>query len=146
MATRSTIAIRNEDGTVTGIYCHWDGYLSNNGQILRDHYTDEAKIRALLAEGHVSSLGVEIGEKHPFDTYNLTEEQKDPQWGLWTKFYGRDRGEEEQDAELFGSWETMLSRNGQEFNYIYEPKDQCWYVQYYGRFGKLVDEMVQETA
>lgn len=146
MATRSTIAIRNANGTVTGIYGHWDGYLSHNGQILQDHYTTEAKIRELLSNGHVSSLGPEIGEKHPFDTYNLTEEQKDPRWDNWCKFYGRDRNESEQDAELFGSWEVMLSKNGQEYNYIWEPVDQCWYVEYYGRFGKLSEELQSEAA
>jgi len=30
MATRSNIGIVNEDGSVTGIYCHWDGYPENN--------------------------------------------------------------------------------------------------------------------
>jgi hypothetical protein len=27
MATRSRIAIENQDGTVTSIYCHFDGYI-----------------------------------------------------------------------------------------------------------------------
>ncbi len=26
MATRSNIGIVNDNGSVTGIYCHWDGY------------------------------------------------------------------------------------------------------------------------
>lgn len=146
MGTRSSIAIRNADGTVTGTYCHWDGYLSHNGRILRDHYTDEAKIRALLSNGHVSSLRPEIGEKHPFDTYNLTEEQKDPRWDDWCKFYRRDRNETGCESKLFGSWEALLNEQGQEYNYIYEPADGCWHVEYYGRFGKLADEMAQEEA
>lgn len=25
MATRSNIGIVNQDGSITGIYCHWDG-------------------------------------------------------------------------------------------------------------------------
>ena len=146
MATRSTIAIRNDNGTVTGIYCHWDGYLSHNGQILQDHYADEDKVRALIALGHVSSLGPEIGERHPFDTYNLTEEQKDPRWQNWTTFYGRDRGEPEQDAELFGSWNDLLNNQGQEYNYIFEPKDGCWYVEFYGNRGRLAEELASEKA
>lgn len=33
MATRSRIGIENQDGTVTSVYCHWDGYPENNGRI-----------------------------------------------------------------------------------------------------------------
>ena len=39
MGTRSNIGIINEDGSVTAIYCHWDGFLSYNGKILLNHYT-----------------------------------------------------------------------------------------------------------
>ena len=30
MSTRSSIAIKNEDGSIDAIYCHNDGYLTNN--------------------------------------------------------------------------------------------------------------------
>jgi hypothetical protein len=40
MGTRSTIALEFADGTVEQVYCHWDGYLSNNGKILQAHYMD----------------------------------------------------------------------------------------------------------
>jgi hypothetical protein len=43
MGTRSTIAIQNADNTVTGIYCHWDGYVEHNGKILNENYTTESK-------------------------------------------------------------------------------------------------------
>ncbi len=56
MATRSTIALEYADGTVGQIYCHWDGYLSNNGQILLNHYRDPYKVRELLDNGDMSSL------------------------------------------------------------------------------------------
>lgn len=146
MATRSTIAIRNDNGTVTGIYCHWDGYFSHNGAILRDHYMDEAKIRELISHGHVSSLAPEIGEVHPFDTYNIKKEDRDPRWKDWCTFYMRDRGETEQNAKTYGSWNDLLNDNGQEYNYLFEPKDGKWYVEYYGNRGELVEEMSHETA
>jgi len=57
MATRSTIAIRNADNTVTAIYCHWDGYLSYNGKILFENYNTEEKVRELIALGDLSVLG-----------------------------------------------------------------------------------------
>jgi hypothetical protein len=56
MGTRSTIALEYADGTVHQVYCHWDGYLSNNGEILRDHYMDPFKVRDLVALGGFSSL------------------------------------------------------------------------------------------
>jgi hypothetical protein len=56
MATRSNIAILNEDGTVTRAYAHWDGYPSNNGRLLISHYNDPAKVRALICAGDVMAL------------------------------------------------------------------------------------------
>ena len=67
MATRSTIAIEHEDGTVEQVYCHFDGYLSHNGKILQEHYTDRSKVEQLVALGDMSILGNEIGEKQDFD-------------------------------------------------------------------------------
>ena len=56
MGTRSTIALEFADGTVEQVYCHWDGYLENNGQILARHYMDPFKVKELLALGGFSSL------------------------------------------------------------------------------------------
>ena len=76
MATRSRIGILNDDGTVDSIYCHWDGYLSHNGKILFEHYTDPAVVQELIALGDISSLGIDIGEKHPFDFNSNDEDRK----------------------------------------------------------------------
>ena len=56
MGTRSTIALEFADGTVEQVYCHWAGYLSNNGQILAQHYMDPFKVKELVALGGFSSL------------------------------------------------------------------------------------------
>ena len=56
MGTRSTIAIEFADGTVSQVYCHWDGYLAHNGKILAEQYTDPFKVRALVDLGGFSSL------------------------------------------------------------------------------------------
>ena len=66
MATRSTIALEFADGTVQQVYCHWDGYLDNNGKILFENYTDAFKLRELIDLGDLSSLGSEVGVKRPF--------------------------------------------------------------------------------
>jgi len=55
MATRSIIA-KLDENDVQAIYCHNDGYLSNNGKILDQHYQDEDKVNELLLLGDCSSL------------------------------------------------------------------------------------------
>jgi hypothetical protein len=56
MATRSRIAIENQDETVNSIYCHFDGYLSGVGETLFNHY-DKEKLEKLIGLGDISSLG-----------------------------------------------------------------------------------------
>lgn len=62
MATRSTIALEFADGTVEQVYCHWDGYLENNGQILAQHYMDPFKVKELVALGGFSTLQETVEE------------------------------------------------------------------------------------
>lgn len=57
MSTRCRIGIKNENGTITSIYCHHDGYIEGVGEMLIDNYKDEAKIRELMKLGDISSLG-----------------------------------------------------------------------------------------
>jgi len=64
VSTRSTIWIENEDG-LEGIYCHFDGYLSNNGVLLYNHYKDEEKLRELISKGEMRVLN-ETVEKSGF--------------------------------------------------------------------------------
>jgi len=120
MGTRSTIAIQNEDGTVTGIYCHWDGYLSNNGRILEENYTTEESVRELIALGDLSSLGETVGTKHDFDAAPDGE----------CNAYGRDRGEKDVDAQTCASWAALLEDFGQEYDYLFVP-GEGWRVRYF---------------
>jgi hypothetical protein len=130
MGTRSTIAIQNVDGTVTGIYCHWDGYLSHNGRILQENYTTEEAVRELIALGDLSSLGETVGTKHDFD--------RAPD-GVCNA-YGRDRGEQNVDAETRNRWSDF----DQEFNYLFTP-GEGWTVRYYGFEGKLTEALAAEA-
>ena len=95
MGTRSTIALEFADGTVEQVYCHWDGYLEHNGQILLKHYSDPFKLRDLIDLGDMSSLGERIGTQHAFD--------KAPE-GECT-FYLRDRKEQGCKAKKFKDYE-----------------------------------------
>ena len=56
MSTRSRIAIENQNGSVTSIYCHFDGYISGVGKLLKEYYTTQAKVEALIELGDISAL------------------------------------------------------------------------------------------
>jgi hypothetical protein len=122
MSTRSAIIIENEDGTAEGIYCHSDGYPGWNGKILLEHYQDEAKVRALIALGDISSLAAEIGEKHGFD---YTERPKGQ-----TTAYHRDRGEawhsvQPKQGALAEVAARIIGMNA-EYVYVYSVAERAW--------------------
>ena len=129
MGTRSRIAVMH--GTVCkSVYCHWDGYLEHNGQILQKHY-DSAKANQLVALGDISSLRSEIGEKHAFSKLEvpMDGEAYDKLYGDMTTFYGRDRGEagcEWQVAHTFEEFLEQADGCGAEFYYV--MRDGVWYV------------------
>ena len=101
MATRSFIGILNSNGSVTGVYCHWDGYPDGVGKVLKEHYTDRSKVIELLELGGLSSLGPRIapepGEAHSFNK---------PAPGV-TVAYGRDRGEKNRVSHTFQNLEAL---------------------------------------
>jgi hypothetical protein len=98
MATRSRIAIEDQTGKVRSIYCHWDGYPSNNGRILLEHFQTQEKVESLIELGSISSLNknVEIpeGVTHSFDN---------PAKGIVVAYH-RDRDEDfvKSDIEEYG--------------------------------------------
>ena len=144
MATRSTIALEYADGTVHQVYCHWDGYLDNNGKILFNDYQDPFKVRALMDLGDLSSLGSSLGEQHEFDCPHKYGTPEADAWyeekrGICT-FYGRDRGETGTQARKFKDY-ADYRKNAQfeEYNYILR-RDGNWYVEFYGEFDGLLSE------
>ena len=109
MATRSTIAIELPNGKIKSVYCHWDGYLSYNGKILQEHYTDAKKVEKLISKGAISSLAPEIGRKHAFG---------DTDKGMCT-FYARDRGEALQVNTFKDFDDYVRNLDGQEYDYLF---------------------------
>ena len=115
MATRSVIAvleakgIGGADDTIKAIYCHNDGYLSNNGKILDQHYRDEDNINQLLAEGDCSSLKDTISD---------------------TIFYARDRGEDNKEAVILKDETELLEHAFQQCDaeVVYMFAYGTWYV------------------
>ena len=108
MATRSVIA-KLDDRGIQAIYCHNDGYLSNNGKILDQHYADEVKVDNLIAQGDVSSLRDTIAD---------------------TTFYARDRGEENKEAVTLKNENALLKLAFDECDaeVVYMFAFGSWYV------------------
>ncbi len=142
MATRSTIALEFADGTVQQVYCHWDGYLENNGAILQGYYMDPFKLRDLIDLGDLSSLGASIGEAHEFDCPHA---YGTPEYKAWSEakqqvctFYGRDRGETGTGANKYKNTDEYFDCSQQEeYDYILR-RDGAWYVRYYETNGVWV--------
>ena len=107
------IGIENPDGTVLGIYCHWDGYPEGVGAALIQHYANEEKIRSLLAEGDMSSIGADVGEKHDFSAGR----------DGWCNFYARDRGEDDTEAKTYPDPKEFAH---EEFAYLWRAG--AWWV------------------
>ena len=142
MGTRSTIALEFADGTVEQVYCHWDGYLAYNGEILAEHYSDPFKLQKLIDLGDLSSLKPEIGEKHAFSEFELRAEEVAGYKILtenWTTFYGRDRGETNINARKYKNADEYFDCSQQEeYDYILRNVEgtATWFVRCYTTDGK----------
>lgn len=93
MSTRSYICIENPDHTLTGIYCHWDGYIEHNDVLLQEFYTDRKRVEDLIALGDLSFLNERIAPEK--DEQHSWENPAD----YVTVAYCRDRGEEWEDVK-----------------------------------------------
>jgi hypothetical protein len=129
MGTHSRIGVMHGD-KVKSVYCHWDGYLEHNGQVLEQYY-DSAKANNLVALGDMSTLRPQIGEKHAFSQFDLPPEEVEAYKELtrdWCTFYGRDRGEVSvwKVANTFEEFLDQAEGCGAEYYYI--MKDGVWYV------------------
>ena len=143
MGTRSTIALEYADGTVGQVYCHWDGYLENNGMILYKHYSDPFKLRQLLDLGDLSSLGERIGTQHAFDQAPEGE----------CTFYKRDRKENGVSQKMFKDYDDyLLNHQFEEYDYLLRNDTgvAVWFVSdHEGNYVVLADalaEHLRETA
>ena len=140
MATRSRIGILNEDGTITSVYCHWDGYPAHNGRILKNHYSTETLIRELLSFGDLSSLDIRIsptGETHTF---------KDPEEGCCV-YYQRDRGESDCGPDTVNSLDEFFSSaDGCDYVYLFEANEWLCAKTYGDKGFKPVGEIYESWS
>lgn len=129
MATRSAIGVMHGNNYKM-VYCHWDGYLEYNGEMLLKHY-DSAKANHLVALGNISSLKPEIGEKHPFSQFetNMSDTEYEEKYGNMTTFYGRDRDETDQEFKTFDNFvDAVKYYRGSGAEFIYIMRDGEWFV------------------
>jgi hypothetical protein len=117
MATRSTIAIEYADGSVSQIYCHWDGYLDNNGELLNKYYMDPFVVRDLIDLGDFSSLR---------ETVEETAE------GAYTQ-----RGEDKEVRRYMNTDEYFDCCQQEEYDYILRQVEgtPVWFVRCYATDG-----------
>ena len=130
MGTRSIIAVMHGD-VAKAVYCHWDGYLSYVGKILQEHYADSGKVNHLISLGDISSLGPEIGTKHPFDNIDakVTYQEFKQQYGHMTTFYGRDHGETNVGFQVLPTWAELLEyADSCSAEFVYVQNQGVWYV------------------
>ena len=131
MATRSSISIKTPEGKYRSVYCHWDGYPSHNGRILKEHYTNVDKINRLIDLGDLSSLNERVDPvgEHSYD-------DKEP--GVVVA-YGRDRGETDVGFTLLEDLKSVKKRYDDcDYHYVY---DGSWKII---RGNELVDFDVNE--
>lgn len=139
MSTTSTIGYY--DGkTVKFIYCHWDGYLSHNGKILLEHYTDVEKIKELVSLGAISTLRSRV--KPNYDEFHSF----DASLGDVVVAYGRDRGEKivimsEPSSDL---QKALKNAKNQQYAYVFDIETDAWYYRNSSSCGLLTIENIKE--
>jgi hypothetical protein len=134
--------MKQDDGNYQGVYCHWDGYLSNNGRILLANYQDKGDVESLIAGGDMSSLGerVEpIGDNHSYENRESGT----------TVYYHRDREENWENVKpsVDAKVSEVIRDRGAEYAYLYE--DGRWmYTSLYGAesWEPLTEEAIMEDA
>jgi hypothetical protein len=108
MSTRSEIAIENKDKSISSIYCHSDGYLEYNGQILNNHYNSYELALSIIKQNDCSFLGETIED---------------------SRFYNTWRNEDTKAKEFDSEYHFMQEFGHNIFaEYIYLFKDDKWYV------------------
>lgn len=121
MSTRSSISINNNDGTITSVYCHNNGYLRHNGQILIKYYNTKDKVKELISLGDMSCL-----ENKIYPDLKKVHSFNDRQENVCF-YYHRDRKEEwEDNIPIVFKLEEFSKHNEQLYNYLFDNGKWYW--------------------
>lgn len=138
MSTRSRIAVKVSDNEFKSIYCHWDGYPSNNGEKLIRYYRDDIeKILGLMELGDLSVLDARIDkpENHNFD--NRVED--------YCLAYHRDRNDEKIECSIHKTINGVIEQANNtdaEWIYLYDCQNKKWFYQSMGTAYKYKSKTV----
>jgi hypothetical protein len=133
MGTRSNIGIRNDDNSITAIYCHWDGYPEHVGKILLNHYNSVGIVNELMDLGDLSILAENLYSDNNSHTFN------NPQPNVCVA-YGRDRGEKGVECKVFNDsfeFERFASDTGAEYQYLFDNGKWTYRKVYKGTWKEL---------
>jgi|TARA_B100000902_G_C27050231_1_gene783766 hypothetical protein len=143
MGTRSRIGLAVGPDQIISVYCHYDGYIQNNGRILRDKYTTKEQVQELIDGGGMSCLETkQTWDSKPLkrrviradgETELIYMEHPDGSWIMDIEkeipgpMYYTERGEEIEVC--MSTFDEFLSDDcGEEWCYLFTPDHgwQCW--------------------
>jgi hypothetical protein len=121
MSTRARIALALANGKYKSIYVHQDGYPQGVGQVLAQHYSTTARVKALLALGDVSRLAPKLappaGQPHSY---------REPLDGV-SVAYRRDRGDKDNGVVTSVNFTALAALSRQcNAEYVYVFSDDRW--------------------
>lgn len=122
MSTRSTIGIIDSKGKEKRIYCHNDGYLNHNGELLLKYWNSADKVNELMEFGSISSL-----EKYPHVTVlgQPPKDKRQHRYLMSVRWEKNDINPMNVGGNLAGK---------EEYNYTW--KNGRWYVEFWDEDGK----------
>jgi hypothetical protein len=137
MGTRSNIQVEFTPGKSLAVYAHWDGYPSHMGRMLLNHYNTKAKALELISHGDLSCVYASC-KKPKGHTHD------NPVKG-YCIYYGRDRGETEDNIQphVIDTFKISHIKQGQEFQYQFTKGK--WFVDHNtGNWEMLTERYILE--
>lgn len=113
MSTRSNLGIEHEDGTISSIYCHFDGYPEHHVPIMISSYNTFEKVFQLVSLGDMSSLEPTLDE---------------------CCYYSRDRNEDLRIVK-YSSFKEFDEAVDNDYAYLF--RTDGWYMRKYGEEWKI---------
>jgi len=115
MSTRCFIAITKDEATYQSIYCHYDGYDTDNGvgPTLRQHHNSEAQAESLIALGDISYVKDEIACAYHRDRGDAWDQTKPKTTYSQSELFTLAKACDAQYLYLFnqGGWHSFILKN-----------------------------------
>ena len=120
MSTRSAIGIK-ENGVITAIYSHSDGYPEYVGRLLKEYYNSVDAVQELISKGDMSILKEKINPD--IDRIHNFENRQE---GVCV-FYHRDRGESWADTKpmQFNTEQEFMQFYSVSYYYLFDNGIWC---------------------